>query len=143
MSGGSSPIPAGLATVAGPPSENHGRVGARTSPESPRDLRPANRPLDTRRQRVATSAPCALCGATGGEPLFVKHGYRLVRCPDCGLVFVANPPSPGELRRIYSFEAGYHAHVLDDARELGQLERRAEQQVELIARFRKPGRLLD
>lgn len=100
---------------------------------------PPDAPLD----RVDVSAPCVLCGDVGAETLFVKHGYRLVRCPGCGLVFVANPPSPVELRKIYSFDAGYHAHVLDDARERRQLERRAEQQIELIARFRKPGRLLD
>ncbi len=92
---------------------------------------------------VDESAPCALCGATGAEPLFVKHGYRLVRCRGCGLVSVANPPSAAELRRIYTFESGYHAHVLENARESRQLERRAEGQIELIARFRQPGRLLD
>ncbi len=37
--------------------------------------------------------PCAICGATQAEPLYVKYGYAIGRCTTCGLVY-ANPRAP-------------------------------------------------
>ena len=37
--------------------------------------------------------PCAICGATQTEPLYVKYGYAIGRCTTCGLVY-ANPRAP-------------------------------------------------
>lgn len=58
---------------------------------------------------------CNLCSGGDHRPLFRKRGYELVRCEACGLAFIANPPSAGELDRIYSAEAGYHGALLDPA----------------------------
>jgi 2-polyprenyl-3-methyl-5-hydroxy-6-metoxy-1,4-benzoquinol methylase len=88
--------------------------------------------------------PCVLCEAADAAPFFDKDGYRLVRCGSCGLVFVANPPSPDELRRFYSFAEGYAVESRDDPDEICRLEALARRHADALARrSRPPGRLLD
>lgn len=59
-----------------------------------------------------TDRPCPVCAAGGIAPpglLWIKGGYRVVRCPGCGLAFVGNPPLPAELASLYHedyFESG-------------------------------------
>ena len=40
-----------------------------------------------------TPVACAICGATATEPLYVKYGYAIGRCTQCGLIY-ANPRAP-------------------------------------------------
>ena len=54
------------------------------------------------------SVLCNLCGGKVSKHIFTKNDYRLVQCTECELVYVSNPPSLDELRRIYSFNANYH-----------------------------------
>lgn len=56
---------------------------------------------------------CNLCGGHRHSKLFRKFGYDLVRCDDCALVFVGNPPSDDEVAAFYSAEADYHSELLD------------------------------
>ena len=48
---------------------------------------------------------CHVCGGARFYYLFSAADYRLVRCDDCGLVFLNPQPSDDELARIYN--AGY------------------------------------
>lgn len=45
---------------------------------------------------------CQVCEGTRVYYLFSKSGHRVVRCDDCGLVFLNPQPSDEELRAIYS-----------------------------------------
>ena len=45
---------------------------------------------------------CEVCGETHSIPCFTKNGYQIVRCPNCRLMYVSNPPSMKELEDIYS-----------------------------------------
>ena len=45
------------------------------------------------RAELIRARPCPVCSRNGGDPgeaLFVKQGFRHLRCPDCGLIYV-NP----------------------------------------------------
>lgn len=86
---------------------------------------------------------CIGCGGSALAPYFVRHGYRLVRCDSCHLVFVANPPTDAELERHYSFASGYHVNLRDDPESIEQRSRLAEEKVATIARHSEPGQLLD
>lgn len=56
---------------------------------------------------------------------------------------MTNPPSADELRRYYSFEAGYHTVFRDDRREIDHRKALARRQIGRLARFATPGRLVD
>ncbi len=87
---------------------------------------------------------CRLCGSDLIRPFFAKDGYELVRCDVCGLVAVANPPDEREVRRFYSFAAGYGLQSRDDPDEIARLERLACDHLRALARFAvPPGRLVD
>lgn len=87
---------------------------------------------------------CILCGAADAQPFFEKDGYRLVRCRSCALVFVANPPTPEELRRFYSFAEGYGVESRDDPAEIARLQTLGRRHLEALHRLAAPpGRLLD
>lgn len=45
---------------------------------------------------------CHICEGTRVYYLFSTSGYRVVRCSDCGLIFLNPQPSEAELSRIYS-----------------------------------------
>jgi len=91
----------------------------------------------------ATVAACNACGAPDAAPLLSKDGYDLVRCGRCGLISVANPPDDEQRSRLYSFETGYHASLVDDAASVAFHEREAALNLRVLRRFVKAGRLLD
>jgi 2-polyprenyl-3-methyl-5-hydroxy-6-metoxy-1,4-benzoquinol methylase len=41
------------------------------------------------RQDMLRARDCPVCGAPPGRGLFVKDGFRHVRCPDCSLIYVS------------------------------------------------------
>ena len=56
-----------------------------------------------------SSPSCPVCGhAQDVSWLLEKDGWRLFRCRACDHIFVSPQPTPAELKRIYSFESGYH-----------------------------------
>ena len=48
------------------------------------------------RQSSANRVQCAICGGTHTRTLYVKSGYNIGRCVQCGLVYV-NPRAPKEV----------------------------------------------
>ena len=50
---------------------------------------------------------CNLCGSTEYSRLHVKHGYTIVRCNQCRLVFLNPRPVPSDLASIYNEESYY------------------------------------
>lgn len=75
--------------------------------------------------------------------LFIKKGFILARCGHCDLVYVQNRPSREELKRLYSFKAGYHVKFRDDGRECQTYLSDAKRYYRFLTRYKKPGRLLD
>jgi len=64
---------------------------------------------------TTTYLTCNLCGsAAPTRPLFSQSGFDLLRCPNCELVYVGNPPSGDELQKLYSFESGYQKELVED-----------------------------
>jgi 2-polyprenyl-3-methyl-5-hydroxy-6-metoxy-1,4-benzoquinol methylase len=92
----------------------------------------------------SASLACNQCGSTGSTPLFTKHGYQLVKCTECGLAYISNPPSASELERIYSLDANYHADLLNpDSDAFARLKRVAKTHLDVLKTYAKSGRLLD
>ena len=50
---------------------------------------------------------CNLCGSAEYSRLHVKHGYTIVRCNHCRLVFLNPRPVPSDLATIYDTESYY------------------------------------
>lgn len=64
---------------------------------------------------AGTAPACNLCGGSDHAPLFRKAGYQLLRCAECDLVFVGDPPSAAEVAGFYTAQADYHNELLDPA----------------------------
>jgi 2-polyprenyl-3-methyl-5-hydroxy-6-metoxy-1,4-benzoquinol methylase len=86
---------------------------------------------------------CPACGAPRSEWLFEKDGFDLVRCTDCGLVRVDNPPSSEALTKLYSFETGYHHDLVTDAAVQAIHAAEAQDNLQRLHQFRRSGALLD
>lgn len=59
------------------------------------------------------------------------------------LIYIADPPSQSELKKLYSFETGYHKKFADEAADLQFDLSLAKKHFDLISRYRKPGCILD
>lgn len=87
---------------------------------------------------------CKLCGTAAGREIFVKNGFSLVECSGCSLVYVADPPSGDELRRLYSSESGYHTSLFNLASPDSIARRAAAREYfEILSKFRSGGSILD
>ncbi len=101
----------------------------------------------------ARPVACNVCGTaipSGQPPVWVKDGYEIVRCGECGLVFRRDMPSGAELPEIYSEEyfrrpdgshdaQGYRDYLADEAEHRLNARRR----LEWLAGVQAPGTLLD
>lgn len=92
---------------------------------------------------MSSSSRCNLCGSDQREPIWRKNGYELVQCRDCGLLFVANPPDPQALQKLYSFEAGYHTELAADDWAARHHRAEARRNLATLQRHVRQGRLLD
>lgn len=95
---------------------------------------------------MSAERACDLCGSSSQTALYEKDGWPIVRCSDCGLVFVGRELAPEELVAMYDedyyedpAQDGYASYAAAEARKrlhdrslLGELE-------QLIA----PGDLLE
>ena len=80
---------------------------------------------------------CNLCGSAHADHLFTKGGYRLVRCRECGLAYIANPPDDEAVAAIYTADADYHDHLLDaDDPVFRTMRRIARQHLRVLRRSR-------
>jgi 2-polyprenyl-3-methyl-5-hydroxy-6-metoxy-1,4-benzoquinol methylase len=110
-----------------------------------RSIRDCQQVMRTERTAEIESR-CRLCGAAAAsaEVIFVKDGFVIVRCASCDLVYLQDPPSPNDLKRIYSFAAGYHvAFQAIDSRESQVYIGQAEEHLEIVHRYTRGGRILD
>lgn len=93
---------------------------------------------------MMTGRPCNGCGCPKQDPVFDKNGWQLVRCVGCGLVFVANPPADAERAALYSFAAGYHQELAENAASIAFHRAEARRNLKVLNRHAAPGgRLLD
>ncbi|MBH5322644.1 class I SAM-dependent methyltransferase [Aurantiacibacter sediminis] len=88
---------------------------------------------------TATSADvaCNMCGFTTCEHLFTKKDFRLVRCTNCGLAYIANPPDAEGIKAIYTAKSSYHDQLLDSGSDEYQRQRKtAHQHMQMLRHFR-------
>ncbi|MCH9686084.1 MAG: class I SAM-dependent methyltransferase [Deltaproteobacteria bacterium] len=64
------------------------------------------------------SIACECCGGTDHESVTHKRGWKISRCSDCSLFFLAPQPTDAEISEIYSTSEGYYTRVTADLREL-------------------------
>lgn len=87
---------------------------------------------------------CVGCGGAAADSLFNKNGYDIVRCKECSLVYVGNPPTPEQLKELYSFESGYHEKVTTRGEaQAGFLSRAADQYAFVKSLGSAKGKVLD
>jgi SAM-dependent methyltransferase len=91
----------------------------------------------------AAPIACNACGQHGFSLLLRKDGYDMVRCDHCRLIWVGNPPTDDERSKMYSFDTGYHASLVDDAASVAFHTREAALNLRVLRRFAGSGRLLD
>lgn len=86
---------------------------------------------------TGTTIACNLCGAHAHDHLFTKFGFHIVRCRECDLVFVGNPPSHAAVEEFYTAENDYHDGLLESlSDEQYRQSKVAEQHVKMLRRFR-------
>ena len=88
-------------------------------------------------------SPCIICGHSDHIHVFTKQGLDLVRCCFCDLVFVSKQPDLDEIKKIYSFDAGYHKKYACEEGDLRWEIARARRHLGDIRRHKASGRLLD
>ncbi len=93
--------------------------------------------------RVPRQLRCNLCGVSSAEHIITKNGSDLVSCTECGLIFVANPPTDNDRATLYSFDSGYHQSLLDDEQCIDQHQREAVANMAVLQAYASSGRLLD
>src|SRR5579862_3222342 len=89
---------------------------------------------------------CHLCGGTRVYYLFSASGHRVVRCDDCGLLFLNPQPSDQELREIYNAQYFLGSDSEEGRRTASQIKKATGMEyLSEIARYRgdKAGRLLE
>jgi SAM-dependent methyltransferase len=86
---------------------------------------------------------CPLCGAPERRPALVKHGWPVVRCASCALVYVDAQPDRNALERVY--DEGYYTGeaYVDYVGERDERIASARTQAGRLARQHPGGRLLD
>lgn len=85
---------------------------------------------------------CNLCGAEKHLELFRKRGWRIVRCLNCGLVFVNPRPISEDLRGIYNPQK-QDKLVPDQDAYLRKHVERPKRYLEIVLRYKSCGRILD
>ena len=87
-----------------------------------------------------TPRKCPTCLSADHGAVFVKDSHTLVRCSECGLVFVRDLPATDALHALYDSDS-YHE---DSERVAKSFTERAAAQADLLQRhYPVPGRVLD
>src|SRR5437762_13055581 len=95
---------------------------------------------------MSAERDCELCGSTSKTYVYEVNGVPIARCDDCGLVFAAVRPQPGELAELY--DSGYY----EDAEQVGyagyaaaedRKRRHDRSLLDEIERLGAPGRMLE
>ena len=90
-----------------------------------------------------TFLSCPVCQAHAAEEIWLEEQWQLVRCTDCSLVYLSNPPSEDELKSLYSFESGFHTQLVDDAASIEAADQAAQDHMSMILATTATGSLLD
>lgn len=95
------------------------------------------------------SVPCSLCGGASHDRIMQKHGYGIVKCAGCGLVFV-NPRMPARDlaeqvygKEYFDAERGYGLADHFSEQNRAHAMRWGRARLEWIERRAAPGRVLD
>ncbi|MFT5530974.1 MAG: glycosyltransferase involved in cell wall biosynthesis [Candidatus Poriferisodalaceae bacterium] len=117
-----------------------------TTPASSPDAEVTNGTLEAQHlSDTGYSTECVQCESTSHSPVYEDDGYRLVRCSQCELVYVANPPTQEQLAEVYSFKSSYHGGFATSETERASALERAAKNYTYIEKVPvlKGGRLLD
>ncbi len=90
--------------------------------------------------------PCPFCQSQAQRLLIVQNGYQLVRCSDCELAFIANPPDQEAVRLLYTGEGhgAYHQDIRrPDSPAARRMVRTAHRHLQFVTHVVRQGRLLD
>jgi 2-polyprenyl-3-methyl-5-hydroxy-6-metoxy-1,4-benzoquinol methylase len=88
---------------------------------------------------------CTICNGSNTEIKFIKNGYRILTCHECGHEFTDFKPSASDVLQIYSDDYffkggdGYDDYTL----EKNMLIKRGEYYANKMKPFMSPGKLLD
>lgn len=100
--------------------------------------------------RLPGPRACPVCGGVKAEPRFRKEGYDLVRCRDCGLLYVGQDPAGIDFDALYgqSYYTGGNDQVFADytgqqAARRAHARRKLWVLRHLAPRIARQGRLLD
>src|SRR2546423_5204718 len=106
--------------------------------------------LGARRRGSTSLSICNLCNSSvdpEAQLRWRKDGFDVLRCPECGLVFRADPPDLPELRDIYAIDYfrdavdGANRHGYSDyLRDEGQHRVNARRRLRLVERHVPPPR---
>lgn len=86
---------------------------------------------------------CRTCNSANAAHLFEKRGRKVVKCNDCGLIYLDYSPSETDLKGLYSegyyFNGGYQDYI--EEKPLIQIN--ARHRIEAIKKMKPGGRLLE
>lgn len=102
--------------------------------------------MDSQLNARPVAKACHVCGGTKVYYLFSTSGHRVVRCDDCGLVFLNPQPSDKELSDIYTAQYFLGSESEEGQREASQIKQATGREyLSEITRYRgdKAGRLLE
>lgn len=89
-------------------------------------------------------AVCNHCGSRKTRLLAAVDGYTLVQCGDCGLAYIADPPTPNRLAAMYQAGADYHTALHDPGSQaFANMDRVAAEHLAFVRRWANCGRLVD
>jgi 2-polyprenyl-3-methyl-5-hydroxy-6-metoxy-1,4-benzoquinol methylase/Zn ribbon nucleic-acid-binding protein len=93
----------------------------------------------------AVASLCPLCRSESATQLWQEGPWDLVQCDSCEHVYVSNPPDDEELRRLYSFDGGFHTELASGPADAGDamVQRAAQVHLDLMSQVQPPGKLLD
>ena len=89
---------------------------------------------------------CRICSSEGLQPRFIKDGFRIEKCMNCGLMQVTNPPAPSEIGSYYEngfFDEHYSKLQTDPKRLAYEYEKFNFRLKEIEKRTTGKGRILD
>ena len=85
---------------------------------------------------------CAICNIDNTSKLLVKNSFNVVKCKNCGLVYINPRLTEKELTNFYS-SGDYHAEHHDGNRQIWMREK-FDNRISLIETFcKKRGKILD
>jgi 2-polyprenyl-3-methyl-5-hydroxy-6-metoxy-1,4-benzoquinol methylase len=101
-----------------------------------------------KRDDVAVGAErvCNGCAAPVKDARLIicKSGFDLVSCPNCGLCYIANPPSPEAITALYAGDQEYHAPLMDPTHpEFARMSAIARRHLRIVLKSVRGGQLID